>query len=142
MPTYDYRCKDCATDLEVVQKFTDDALTECPECGGNLRKVYSAVGVVFKGSGFYRTDSRAADQKRAAGSDSQKSGEKSGSKSESSSNGSGGSTSNDSSSSASTNGSGSSGSGSSGSGSGGSGSGGSSAKSEKATSSSGPTKSS
>lgn len=61
MPTYQYRCKDCDTDLEVVQKFTDDALTDCPVCeGGTLRKVFNAVGVVFKGSGFYRTDSRAA----------------------------------------------------------------------------------
>lgn len=59
MPTYQYRCKDCNNELEVVQKFTDDALTECPACtGGELRKVYNAVGVVFKGSGFYRTDSR------------------------------------------------------------------------------------
>lgn len=60
MPTYQYRCKDCNNELEVVQKFTDDALTECPACtGGELRKIYNAVGVVFKGSGFYRTDSRA-----------------------------------------------------------------------------------
>lgn len=59
MPTYQYRCKDCDSDVEVVQKFTDDALTECPECDeGELRKVFNAVGVVFKGSGFYRTDSR------------------------------------------------------------------------------------
>lgn len=61
MPTYQYRCKDCDTDLEVVQKFTDDALTDCPVCeDGTLRKVFNAVGVVFKGSGFYRTDSRKA----------------------------------------------------------------------------------
>ena len=60
MPTYQYRCADCAHDLEVVQKFTDAALTECPSCSGSLRKVYNAVGVVFKGSGFYRTDSRKA----------------------------------------------------------------------------------
>lgn len=59
MPTYQYRCVDCGSELEVVQKFTDASLTECPECDGSLRKVYSAVGVVFKGSGFYRTDSRA-----------------------------------------------------------------------------------
>ena len=58
MPTYQYRCQDCSTDLEVVQKFTDDALTDCPDCDGSLRKVYSAVGVVFKGSGFYATDNR------------------------------------------------------------------------------------
>jgi putative FmdB family regulatory protein len=58
VPTYQYTCTDCGHDLEAVQKFTDDALTECPECAGRLRKVFSAVGVVFKGSGFYRTDSR------------------------------------------------------------------------------------
>jgi putative FmdB family regulatory protein len=58
MPTYQYRCTTCGHDLEAVQKFTDAALTECPNCGGSLRKVFNAVGVVFKGSGFYRTDSR------------------------------------------------------------------------------------
>lgn len=58
MPTYQYRCTSCGRDLEVVQKFTDPALTECPTCQGELRKVFNAVGVVFKGSGFYRTDSR------------------------------------------------------------------------------------
>ncbi|QYC45136.1 Zinc ribbon domain protein [Nonomuraea coxensis DSM 45129] len=58
MPTYQYACNDCGEQLEVVQKFTDDALTVCPECEGNLRKVFSAVGIVFKGSGFYRTDNR------------------------------------------------------------------------------------
>ena len=60
MPTYQYRCTDCGTDLEAVQKFSDPALTECPTCHGSLRKVFNAVGIVFKGSGFYRTDSRAA----------------------------------------------------------------------------------
>ena len=66
MPTYQYRCRDCAADLEVVQKFTDDPLTECPSCdGGQLRKVFSAVGVVFKGSGFYKTDSRSASKPAA-----------------------------------------------------------------------------
>jgi putative FmdB family regulatory protein len=58
MPTYQYRCTTCGHDLEAVQKFTDAALTECPNCAGSLRKVFNAVGVVFKGSGFYRTDSR------------------------------------------------------------------------------------
>jgi putative FmdB family regulatory protein len=58
VPTYQYACTACDERLEVVQKFTDDPLTVCDECGGHLRKVYSAVGIVFKGSGFYRTDSR------------------------------------------------------------------------------------
>ena len=58
MPTYQYSCTACGEPLEVVQSFTDDALTECPACGGKLRKLYNAVGIVFKGSGFYRTDSR------------------------------------------------------------------------------------
>jgi putative FmdB family regulatory protein len=58
MPTYQYRCTECGEDLEAVQKFNDPALTTCPTCGGQLRKVFNAVGVVFKGSGFYRTDSR------------------------------------------------------------------------------------
>ncbi|MBC3843756.1 FmdB family transcriptional regulator [Streptacidiphilus sp. 4-A2] len=60
MPTYQYQCTECGSGLEAVQKFTDDALTVCPECSGRLRKIYSAVGVVFKGSGFYRTDSRSS----------------------------------------------------------------------------------
>lgn len=58
MPTYQYRCRDCGEDLEVVQSFTDDALTTCPACEGSLKKVFSAVGISFKGSGFYKTDSR------------------------------------------------------------------------------------
>ena len=58
MPTYQYRCRDCGEDLEVVQSFTDDALTTCPACQGSLKKVFSAVGISFKGSGFYKTDSR------------------------------------------------------------------------------------
>ena len=62
MPTYQYACTDCADRLEVVQKFTDDSLTVCPSCGGKLRKVFSPVGIVFKGSGFYRTDSRAGQK--------------------------------------------------------------------------------
>ncbi|MFE7528284.1 FmdB family zinc ribbon protein [Kitasatospora sp. NPDC057542] len=60
MPTYQYQCTECGNGLEAVQKFTDEALTTCPECQGRLRKVFSAVGVVFKGSGFYRTDSRSS----------------------------------------------------------------------------------
>jgi putative FmdB family regulatory protein len=59
VPTYQYVCTACDTPLEAVQSFSDAALTECPTCGGTLRKVYGAVGVVFKGSGFYKTDSRA-----------------------------------------------------------------------------------
>ena len=58
VPTYQYQCTDCGEALEVVQAFTDDSLTECPNCGGKLRKLFNAVGIVFKGSGFYRTDSR------------------------------------------------------------------------------------
>ncbi len=58
MPTYQYRCKECDHELEVVQSFTDDPLDTCPECGGPLKKVYGAVGISFKGSGFYKTDSR------------------------------------------------------------------------------------
>ena len=64
MPTYQYRCTECGNELEAVQRFTDPSLTECPSCEGQLRKVFNAVGVVFKGSGFYRTDSR-ADAKKA-----------------------------------------------------------------------------
>lgn len=58
MPTYQYQCTECGEGLEAVQKFTDDALTVCPSCDGRLKKVFSAVGIVFKGSGFYRNDSR------------------------------------------------------------------------------------
>jgi putative FmdB family regulatory protein len=58
VPTYQYQCTECGEGLEAVQKFTDDALTECPSCQGRLKKVFSAVGIVFKGSGFYRNDSR------------------------------------------------------------------------------------
>lgn len=61
MPTYQYVCGACESPLEIVQSFSDDALVECPSCGApELRKVYGSVGVVFKGSGFYRTDSRSA----------------------------------------------------------------------------------
>ncbi|RLV55109.1 zinc ribbon domain-containing protein [Aeromicrobium phragmitis] len=58
MPMYQYQCSDCTEGLEVRQSFSDAALTECPSCGGRLRKVFGSVGVVFKGSGFYRNDSR------------------------------------------------------------------------------------
>ena len=59
MPTYEYSCKSCGEHLEVVQSFKDGALSECPNCGGVLRKVFGSIGIVFKGSGFYRNDSRA-----------------------------------------------------------------------------------
>lgn len=58
MPLYEYRCKSCDHQFEIQQSFSDDALTECPECGGDLRKVFNAVGISFKGSGFYKNDSR------------------------------------------------------------------------------------
>ncbi len=58
MPTYQYLCTECGHAFEQVQKFSDDALTTCPECAGRLRKVFNSVGVVFKGSGFYKTDSK------------------------------------------------------------------------------------
>jgi putative FmdB family regulatory protein len=60
MPTYSYRCTECSTAFDIQQAFTDDSLTECPACNGRLRKLSSAVGVTFSGSGFYRNDSRAA----------------------------------------------------------------------------------
>jgi putative FmdB family regulatory protein len=102
MPTYSYRCTECDDAFDIQQSFTDDSLTECPACGGRLRKLFSAVGVTFNGSGFYRTDSRASGGGSGA------------TKSDSGSNSSA---------------SGSSGSGSSGSGSSGSGSGSSSTSS-------------
>ncbi|GBE64686.1 hypothetical protein MFM001_11480 [Mycobacterium sp. MFM001] len=58
MPTYSYACTDCGHRFDIVQAFTDDALTTCQQCSGRLRKLFNSVGVVFKGSGFYRTDSR------------------------------------------------------------------------------------
>ncbi|SDN89332.1 FmdB family zinc ribbon protein [Actinacidiphila guanduensis] len=96
MPTYQYQCTECGEGLEAVQKFSDDALTECPNCGGRLRKVFSAVGVVFKGSGFYRTDSRGSSSSSAPASKSSTSESKSsdsGSSSSSSSSSSGSSSS-------------------------------------------------
>ena len=65
MPTYQYACTACGHQLEAVQSFADDPLTECPACEGRLRKLFSSVGVVFKGSGFYRTDSRAEARSKA-----------------------------------------------------------------------------
>jgi putative FmdB family regulatory protein len=66
VPTYQYACTECGHQLEAVQTFSDSPLTVCPDCQGRLRKVFSSVGVVFKGSGFYRTDSRAASNGSSA----------------------------------------------------------------------------
>ncbi len=70
MPTYSYRCTECDNAFDVKQSFTDAALTECPVCGGALRKVFSPVGVTFNGGGFYRTDSRAKPAGGASSTDS------------------------------------------------------------------------
>ena len=67
MPTYQYACTECGERLEVVQKFSDEPLTVCPACSGRLRKLFSPVGVVFKGSGFYKTDSRASSKSSGSG---------------------------------------------------------------------------
>jgi putative FmdB family regulatory protein len=67
MPTYEYACRDCGEHLEVVQSFKDDPLTECGLCGGRLRKVFSAAGIIFKGSGYYVTDSRSKSGKGSEG---------------------------------------------------------------------------
>ena len=92
MPTYQYACTECDHRFEAVQSFSDEALTECPSCGGKLRKVFSSVGIVFKGSGFYRTDSRSGSStvspessSSSNGSDSAPAKSDSGTKSESSS---------------------------------------------------------
>lgn len=70
MPTYEYRCKACGDQLEVVQAFTDDALTTCPSCGASeLRKVFGSVGIAFKGSGFYKNDSRGASTSASTSAD-------------------------------------------------------------------------
>ena len=73
MPTYQYACTACGHRFEAVQSFSDSSLTDCPECAGRLRKVFSSVGIVFKGSGFYRTDSRA---RRVDGTDGKESADK------------------------------------------------------------------
>ena len=70
MPTYAYACADCGHAFDIVQSFSDDALTTCPECGGVLRKQFNAVGVVFKGGGFYRNDSRPSDSSSSTSSSS------------------------------------------------------------------------
>jgi putative FmdB family regulatory protein len=79
MPTYSYRCTECSTAFDIQQAFTDDSLTECPTCQGKLRKVFSAVGVTFNGSGFYRTDSRAGSSSSSSSSSSSATSESSGS---------------------------------------------------------------
>src|SRR5579884_3346270 len=118
MPTYEYACKSCGEHLEIVQSFKDEALTVCPKCGGDLRKVFGSIGITFKGSGFYKTDSR---PRKTEGSSSESSGSKKTGSDSSSGSGTSGS---GSSSGSGTSGSGSSsGSGTSGSGSGSSGSG-------------------
>ncbi|WP_114203945.1 FmdB family zinc ribbon protein [Janibacter anophelis] len=74
MPTYAYACADCGHAFDIVQSFSDDALTTCPECGGVLRKQFNAVGVVFKGGGFYRNDSRKSESSSSSASSSSSSG--------------------------------------------------------------------
>jgi putative FmdB family regulatory protein len=69
VPTYEYRCKACGQELEVVQSFSDDSLTTCEACGGALRKVFGNVGIAFKGSGFYKNDSRGKSTATSAGGD-------------------------------------------------------------------------
>lgn len=83
MPKYQYQCKACGEALEVQQSFTEDALTICPSCGGDLRKVFNAVGVVFKGSGFYKTDSRSGTSSSIPAGSSSSSGDSSSSSSDS-----------------------------------------------------------
>lgn len=86
MPTYSYACTECDNRFDAVQAFTEDALTTCPRCSGRLRKLFNSVGVVFKGSGFYRTDSRDSTSKSLS---TASSGEKSGGSEKSSSSDSG-----------------------------------------------------
>ena len=85
MPTYAYACRDCDHRFEAVQSFSDDSLSVCPECDGSLRKVFNSVGVVFKGGGFYRTDSRASSSSSTPASTSSDSGSSSSSSGSSSS---------------------------------------------------------
>lgn len=85
MPTYSYRCTECDTAFDIQQAFTDDSLTECPTCGGKLRKVFSSIGVTFTGSGFYSTDTRSeaktASKSKSSPKPAKESGEKSAAKS-------------------------------------------------------------
>ncbi|MFF0453557.1 FmdB family zinc ribbon protein [Nocardia africana] len=96
MPTYSYQCTQCGDKFDIVQSFSDDALTTCEKCNGKLRKLFNSVGIVFKGSGFYRTDSRngsSSASEPAAKSSESKSGDSSASSSSSSSSSSSGSSS-------------------------------------------------
>jgi len=79
MPTYEYACRDCGTHLEVVQSFKDASLTECPSCSGLLRKVFSAAGIIFKGSGYYVNDTRSKPSSESSEKTSEKTSEKAGS---------------------------------------------------------------
>lgn len=81
MPTYSYACADCGDKFDIVQSFTDDALTVCQKCSGKLRKLFNSVGIVFKGSGFYRTDSRSGSVDAGTKSESKSSSDSSGSSS-------------------------------------------------------------
>lgn len=93
MPTYSYACTECDNRFDIVQSFTDDSLTVCPQCSGKLRKLFNTVGIVFKGSGFYRNDSRgSSSSSESAGSDSGSSSKDSSSASGDKSTGSTGST--------------------------------------------------
>ena len=91
MPTYDYRCKACSHELEVVQSFSDDPLTTCDVCGGELRKLFGAPGIAFKGSGFYKNDSRGSSKRSTAASSDTSSSDKASSDTGSSSSDKGGS---------------------------------------------------
>lgn len=91
MPTYSYQCTQCDDRFDIVQAFTDDALTTCERCSGRLRKLFNSVGVVFKGSGFYRTDSRESGKKTGSSNGSSSSDSGSGSSSSEKSTGSSGS---------------------------------------------------
>ncbi len=77
MPTYSYACTECDNKFDIVQSFSDDSLTVCPECSGKLRKLFSQVGIVFKGSGFYRTDNRTSSSTPSSSSSSSGSSESS-----------------------------------------------------------------
>jgi putative FmdB family regulatory protein len=87
VPTYSYACTACEHHFDTVQKFTDSSLTDCPECSGQLRKLFSSVGIVFKGSGFYRTDSRASNSAQSESTQARSSESSSNGKSEPGSNG-------------------------------------------------------